>query len=219
MFYFCLLVVSFCSLGISSCSLVLTCGLLVIPFSFLSLVSTSVLVLFLLSLYEFLWSTFFSPLHYFLRVIMSVIFQLPMKFHLDIDDIGPLCTWTWCQPTLLYSCVHSFFLEYHSMFNPMLHTRASTSIDRFCTILVKVKNDVVYVPSFSVFLFRCVQSLFCFLTNIRNEISFILFRFDDSHIHLDDAFLFSLFRWSNSRLNFFVGVSFFDHVELNSLHT
>ena len=107
MFYFCLLVVSFCSLGISSCSLVLTCGLLVIPFSFLSLVSTSVLVLFLLSLYGFLWSTFFSPLHYFLRVIMSVIFQLPMKFHLDIDDIGPLCTWTWCQPTPWYVCINS----------------------------------------------------------------------------------------------------------------
>ena len=102
-----------------------------------------------------------------------------MAFNLDIDDIvwarnNTLCTFTRRQPTPWYLFIHSTFLEYHSIFDTMLCTCTRTSVDNFFTTLAKVKDDITYVPSFLVLLFRCIRSISCSLTNICTKtISFL----------------------------------------------
>ena len=87
------------------------------------------------------------------------------------------------------------------------------------TTLVKVQNDVTYIPLYSVLLFRFFQSLFCDFTIIGTWRYFILVHFDGACINLYDSFLFAIVYQSNPRLNCFVDVLFLDNVGLNSLCT
>ena len=87
------------------------------------------------------------------------------------------------------------------------------------TTLVKVQNDVTYIPLYSVLLFIFFQSLFCDFTIIGTWRYFILVHFDGACINLYDSFLFAIVYQSNPRLNCFVDVLFLDNVGLNSLCT